>query len=276
MVRCAGLLHGCQFRSRSASAGLHSPASPHRVLDARRRRAGRGGGGRGRRRRPDGGGDHRPRGALRGRGLLQGGGGRRGQADHRHGGLSDPGLAVRPPPTPRGPALPHHPAGHRRHRLPQPGEAGQPGLPGGLLLQAPHGRGVARRVLRRASSGPPAASGAMSPNCSPRMPTTEEGNVGVARDFEAAVAAAAMYQDLFGKDNFFVEVMDHGVTAQQRVLPDLLRHLPPHRGPAPGHQRLPLHPPGAGRGARCAALHPDRGPDVRPGALQVPGRAATG
>jgi len=50
----------------------------------------------------------------------------------------------------------------------------------------------------------------------------EEGNVGVARDFEAAVAAAAMYQDLFGKDNFFVEVMDHGVPAQQRVLPDLL------------------------------------------------------
>ncbi|MCU0280729.1 MAG: DNA polymerase III subunit alpha [Acidimicrobiia bacterium] len=50
----------------------------------------------------------------------------------------------------------------------------------------------------------------------------EEGNVGVARDFEAAVSAAAMYQDLFGKDNFFVEVMDHGVPAQQRVLPDLV------------------------------------------------------
>jgi DNA polymerase-3 subunit alpha len=50
----------------------------------------------------------------------------------------------------------------------------------------------------------------------------EEGNVGVARDFEAAVAAAAMYQDLFGKGSFFVEVMDHGVAAQQRVLPDLL------------------------------------------------------
>jgi len=50
----------------------------------------------------------------------------------------------------------------------------------------------------------------------------EEGNVGVARNFEAAVAAAASYQDLFGKENFFVEVMDHGVPAQQRVLPDLL------------------------------------------------------
>ncbi|HSQ36871.1 MAG TPA: PHP domain-containing protein, partial [Acidimicrobiia bacterium] len=50
----------------------------------------------------------------------------------------------------------------------------------------------------------------------------EEGNVGVARDFRAAVAAAGMYQEIFGKENFFVEIMDHGVAAQQRVLPDLL------------------------------------------------------
>ncbi|MBN2114896.1 MAG: DNA polymerase III subunit alpha [Acidimicrobiia bacterium] len=50
----------------------------------------------------------------------------------------------------------------------------------------------------------------------------EEGNVGVARDFEAAAAAAAMYQDIFGRENFFVEIMDHGVAAQQRVLPDLV------------------------------------------------------
>jgi len=50
----------------------------------------------------------------------------------------------------------------------------------------------------------------------------EEGNVGVARDFRAATVAAGTYQDIFGKENFFVEVMDHGVAAQQRVLPDLL------------------------------------------------------
>jgi DNA polymerase-3 subunit alpha len=50
----------------------------------------------------------------------------------------------------------------------------------------------------------------------------EEGNVGVTRDFEAAVEAAAMYQDIFGRDGFFVEVMDHGVAAQRKVLPDLL------------------------------------------------------
>jgi DNA polymerase-3 subunit alpha len=50
----------------------------------------------------------------------------------------------------------------------------------------------------------------------------EEGNVRVERDFEAAVEAAGMYQDIFGKENFFVEIMDHDVEAQRRVLPDLI------------------------------------------------------
>ena len=50
----------------------------------------------------------------------------------------------------------------------------------------------------------------------------EEGNRSGERDFEAAVEVAAMYQDIFGKENFFVEVMDHGVEAQRRILPDLL------------------------------------------------------
>jgi DNA polymerase-3 subunit alpha len=50
----------------------------------------------------------------------------------------------------------------------------------------------------------------------------EEGNVGVHRDFDAAIEAAAMYQDLFGRDSFFVEIMDHGIAAQRKVLPDLV------------------------------------------------------
>ncbi len=52
--------------------------------------------------------------------------------------------------------------------------------------------------------------------------SNEEGNTAGDRDFDAALAAAAMYQDIFGKENFFVEVMDHGVEAQRKVLPDLL------------------------------------------------------
>ncbi|MGI9649473.1 MAG: DNA polymerase III subunit alpha [Acidimicrobiia bacterium] len=50
----------------------------------------------------------------------------------------------------------------------------------------------------------------------------EEGNAGQPRDFDAAVAAAAMYQDIFGKENFFVELQDHGIPAERQILPDLL------------------------------------------------------
>ncbi len=52
---------------------------------------------------------------------------------------------------------------------------------------------------------------------------TEEGNVGGARDYEAARAAAGMYRDIFGEDGFFIEVQDHGIPAQRRIMPDLLR-----------------------------------------------------
>ncbi|HEY5684450.1 MAG TPA: DNA polymerase III subunit alpha [Acidimicrobiia bacterium] len=49
----------------------------------------------------------------------------------------------------------------------------------------------------------------------------EEGNQGAVRDFDAALAAAASYQDIFGKDNFFIEIQDHGIEAQRRILDDL-------------------------------------------------------
>ena len=51
----------------------------------------------------------------------------------------------------------------------------------------------------------------------------EEGNTGGRRDKEAAVEAAAAYQDLFGKERFFVELHNHGIEAQQRIMPDLLK-----------------------------------------------------
>jgi DNA polymerase-3 subunit alpha len=50
----------------------------------------------------------------------------------------------------------------------------------------------------------------------------EEGNVGQTRDFDAAVQTAARYQDIFGRDNFFIELQDHGLEAQKRILPDLV------------------------------------------------------
>ena len=52
--------------------------------------------------------------------------------------------------------------------------------------------------------------------------TTEEGNKGAIRDFDAAVEAAGRFQDVFGKSNFFIEVQDHGLEAQRRIMGDLL------------------------------------------------------
>ena len=51
---------------------------------------------------------------------------------------------------------------------------------------------------------------------------SEEGNKANPRDLEAAVAAAGRFQDVFGRDNFFIELQDHGIEAQQRIMGDLL------------------------------------------------------
>ncbi len=50
----------------------------------------------------------------------------------------------------------------------------------------------------------------------------EEGNKGQVRDFDAALAMAGRFQDIFGRDNFFIELQDHGIEAQRRVMPDLI------------------------------------------------------
>lgn len=41
--------------------------------------------------------------------------------------------------------------------------------------------------------------------------------------YDEAVRAAGEMQDLFGKENFFVEVMDHGLDIERRTIKDLLR-----------------------------------------------------
>ncbi|WP_419917548.1 DNA polymerase III subunit alpha [Candidatus Poriferisocius sp.] len=42
-------------------------------------------------------------------------------------------------------------------------------------------------------------------------------------DYEKAVTTAARLQDIFGKDNLFVEIQDHGIPEQKRTNPDLVR-----------------------------------------------------
>jgi DNA polymerase-3 subunit alpha len=41
--------------------------------------------------------------------------------------------------------------------------------------------------------------------------------------FDEALKAAAGYQDIFGKDNYFLELMDHGIDIERTVRDDLLR-----------------------------------------------------
>jgi DNA polymerase-3 subunit alpha len=41
--------------------------------------------------------------------------------------------------------------------------------------------------------------------------------------YDEALKAAAEFRDIFGKDNYFVELMDHGLTIEKRVFSDLLR-----------------------------------------------------
>jgi DNA polymerase-3 subunit alpha len=51
---------------------------------------------------------------------------------------------------------------------------------------------------------------------------TDDDQRGEERDFDAALEAAAMYKDIFGADNFFVEIQDHGIPAQRTIMADLL------------------------------------------------------
>ena len=45
----------------------------------------------------------------------------------------------------------------------------------------------------------------------------------LSNDYEGAKAKAEYYRDLFGKENFFIELQDHGIEEQRRILPDLAR-----------------------------------------------------
>lgn len=41
--------------------------------------------------------------------------------------------------------------------------------------------------------------------------------------YDEALAAASDFRDIFGKENFFVEIMDHGINIERRTMTDLLR-----------------------------------------------------
>ncbi|MBQ9516251.1 MAG: DNA polymerase III subunit alpha, partial [Ruminococcus sp.] len=45
----------------------------------------------------------------------------------------------------------------------------------------------------------------------------------LANDYQGAVEKARWYQSIFGKDNYFIELQDHGIDEQRRINPGLIR-----------------------------------------------------
>ncbi|HJQ94652.1 MAG TPA: DNA polymerase III subunit alpha, partial [Acidimicrobiia bacterium] len=80
-------------------------------------------------------------------------------------------------------------------------------------------------LLSRYSEGIVATSGCLSGPVARHLApdaNREESGTKTVRDFDTALKAAAHYQDIFGRENFFIELQDHGLDAQRRVMPDLL------------------------------------------------------
>ncbi|MFT4135707.1 DNA polymerase III subunit alpha [Microbacterium sp.] len=70
-----------------------------------------------------------------------------------------------------------------------------------------------RELLQRYANGLIATTGCPSGEVQTRLRLGQ---------YDAARAAAAEFQDIFGKDNYFAEIMDHGLGIERRVMADLL------------------------------------------------------
>ena len=42
-------------------------------------------------------------------------------------------------------------------------------------------------------------------------------------DYDEAKKIALKYAEVLGKDNYFLEIQDHGLSEQKRIIPDMLR-----------------------------------------------------
>jgi DNA polymerase-3 subunit alpha len=83
-----------------------------------------------------------------------------------------------------------------------------------------------RLLLAEHADGIIATSGCMSGEIASHLVSglvTEEGGSQGIFDPEAAAQTASEYQDIFGRENFFIEIMDHGLTEQQQLLPELVK-----------------------------------------------------
>ena len=71
-----------------------------------------------------------------------------------------------------------------------------------------------RELLSRYSEGVIATTGCPSGEVQTRLRLGQ---------YDKAVEAAAEFRDIFGKDNYFAEIMDHGLGIERRIMSDLIR-----------------------------------------------------
>jgi len=83
-----------------------------------------------------------------------------------------------------------------------------------------------RELLAAHSEGIVATSGCMSGEIASHLVSglvTEEGGGRGDFDPQKAMRTAGEYQEIFGRDNFFIEIMDHGLPQQRQLLPELAK-----------------------------------------------------
>lgn len=81
-------------------------------------------------------------------------------------------------------------------------------------------------LMREHSKGIMALSGCLGGEIAQLLApdgSTEEGNSQGQRSYENALNKAALYQEIFGDKNFFIELHNHGIKQQELILPDLLK-----------------------------------------------------
>jgi len=81
-------------------------------------------------------------------------------------------------------------------------------------------------LLRNHSKGVIALSGCLGGEVAQHLApdgSIEEGNNQGERSYQKALDKAELYQSIYGKENFYIELHNHGIKQQEIILPDLLK-----------------------------------------------------
>jgi len=89
-----------------------------------------------------------------------------------------------------------------------------------------------------------------------------------------ALAKAARLQDIFGRDNLFIELQDHGIPDQHRTNPQLLEIAKKIQAPLLATNDSHYTQRERSRGPRRVVVRADRGAHERSRPVQVPRRPA--